>query len=119
MALLETIGLVVLVASAVAKWVFTNRVDTLRHEIETGKQRLKDARDSLKRANSKRSSLRQDLARTVKQVDARSQDVTLLKKRLELEEAQRLAEQAQFEKLKEAVAPRESFSAPESRVMFK
>ena len=118
MQILEIGSLVTLLGCAAAKWFFTTHVDALAREVEHGRKAFRDGRESLKAINARRHGIRQELTKTRKQVSIRIQDVKILAKQIEAEEAIRQVEQEQFEKLKSAVAPNEAYATPDSRAIF-
>jgi hypothetical protein len=63
-------------------------------------------------------NIRQELAKTRKQVTIRIQDVKILTNQIESEEAIRQGEMEQFEKLESAVEPNEAYATPDSRAIF-
>ena len=118
MAFFETASTLMLLSCALLKWMLTHQVDSLTREIEHDRKGFRDARESLRITNSRRATVRQELAQTRKQVAIRMQDVELLAKQVEREESARQAEMEEFERLKDAVGTNESFATLDSRAIF-
>ena len=116
--ILEVGSLLTLLGCAGAKWYFTTYVDATAREIEQGRKSFREGRENLRAAIARRQSIRQELAKTRKQVTIRIQDVKILTNQIESEEAIRQGEMEQFEKLKSAVEPNEAYATPDSRAIF-
>ena len=118
MAILEFGCLLLLVGCAFTKWMLAHKVDSLTRDIEGDRKAFRRAREELRIANSRRATLRQELAQTRKQVGIRTQDLELLARKVEMEAIARQAEIEEFEKLKETVGSNESFASLGSRAIF-
>ncbi len=118
MEILEVGSLLTLLGCAGAKWYFTTHVDAVTREVERGRKSFREGRERLRAAIARRQSIRQELAKTRKQVTIRIQDVKILTRQIESEEAIRQVEMEQFEKLKSAVEPNEAYTTPDSRAIF-
>lgn len=117
--MLESGCLFLLLACAFTKWFVIHKVDALTMDIDRSRKTFRQAREDLRIANSRRGTVRQELAQTRKQVAIRMQDIEILSRQIELEESEREAELIEFQKLKDAASSKkEVFATRESRAIF-
>lgn len=103
-ALLEMGCLALLIGCAFAKWLIQHKSEAIAIDIERDRKALRRARDDVRVANSRLMTVRQELAKTRKQVAIRTQDLEILVRQIEQAEKDREEEEAQYAKLKEAAA---------------